>query len=187
MIETTPKDSGRVGVVVPHGVLFRGSSEGKIRQKLIEEDLLDAVIGLPSNLFYGTGIPAAVLIFKRNKKDKNVLFLDASREYQDGKNQNKLRQSDIDKIVATYQARETIDKYAYLATFDEIKDNDFNLNIPRYVDTFEEEEEIDISAIQNEIRQLEMELEIVKQEMADYLQELRFLYGVFLRSPRSGY
>lgn len=174
MIETTTKDSGRVGVVVPHGVLFRGSSEGKIRQQLIEENLLDAVIGLPANLFYGTGIPAAVLVFKRNKADSNVLFIDASRDYQDGKNQNRLRQADIDKIVATYRARETVDKYAYLASFDDIKDNDFNLNIPRYVDTFEEEAEIDIEAVQAEINQLETELEGVKQEMAGYLKELGY-------------
>jgi len=174
MIETTTKDSGRVGVVVPHGVLFRSSSEGKIRRQLIEENLLDAVIGLPSNLFYGTGIPAAVLVFKRNKADSNVIFIDASRDYQNDKNQNRLRQSDIDKIVATYQARETVDKYAYLATFEEIKDNDFNLNIPRYVDTFEEEQEIDIEAVQAEIIQLENELVEVKQEMAGYLKELGY-------------
>lgn len=175
MIETTTKDSGRVGVVVPHGVLFRGSSEGKIRQQFIEENLLDAVIGLPANLFYGTGIPAAVLVFKRNKADSNVLFIDASREYQDGKNQNKLRQSDIDKIVAIYQARESVEKYAYLASFDEIKNNDFNLNIPRYVDTFEEEAEIDIDAVQAEITQLEAELGSVKREMAGYLKELGYV------------
>jgi len=175
MIETTTKDSGRVGVVVPHGVLFRGSSEGKIRQQLIEENLLDAVIGLPSNLFYGTGIPAAVLVFKRNKPDTNVLFIDASREYQDLKNQNKLRQSDIDKIVSTYQARETVEKYAYLASFEEIKENDFNLNIPRYVDTFEEEEEIDIEEVQIEISLIETELDSVKQEMAGYLKELGYV------------
>lgn len=174
MIETTTKDSGRVGVVVPHGVLFRASSEGKIRQQLIEENLLDAVIGLPSNLFYGTGIPAAVLVFKRNRSDTNVMFIDASREYQDVKNQNKLRQSDIDKIVATYEARGTIDKYAYLASFDEIKENDFNLNIPRYVDTFVEEAEIDIDAAQAEISQIEAELVEVKQEMAGYLKELGY-------------
>ena len=174
MIETTTQDSGRVGVVVPHGVLFRSSSEGKIRQQLIEENLLDAVIGLPANLFYGTGIPAAVLVFKRNKTDNNVLFIDASRDYQDVKNQNRLRQSDIDKIVATYQSRETIDKYAYLASFDEIKDNDFNLNIPRYVDTFEEEVDIDINAVQAEISLLESELAGVKLEMAGYLKELGY-------------
>lgn len=174
MIETTTKDSGRVGVVVPHGVLFRGSSEGKIRQKLIEENLLDAVIGLPANLFYGTGIPASVLVFKRNKVDNNVMFIDASREYQDGKNQNKLRQSDIDKIVASYQARESVDKYSYLASFEEIKENDFNLNIPRYVDTFEEEEEINIVKVQREINQIEKELTAVKREMAGYLKELGY-------------
>ena len=175
MIETTTKDSGRVGVVVPNGVLFRGSSEGKIRQQLIEENLLDAVIGLPANLFYGTGIPAAVLVFKRNKLDKNVMFIDASQEYGDVKNQNKLRQSDIDKIIATYQGRETIDKYAYLASFEEIKENDFNLNIPRYVDTFEEEDEIDIESVQAEISQIETELVEVKQEMAEYLKELGYV------------
>ena len=149
-------------------------AEGKIRRQLIEENLLDAVIGLPSNLFYGTGISAAVLIFKRNKADDKVLFIDASREYQNDKNQNRLRQVDIDKIVATYQARETIDKYAYLASFDEIKENDFNLNIPRYVDTFEEEQEIDIYAVQVEIAKLETELASVKQEMAGYLKELGY-------------
>lgn len=174
MIETTTKDSGRVGVVVPHGVLFRGSSEGMIRQKLIEENLLDAVIGLPVNLFYGTGIPAAILVFKRNKADNNVIFIDASQEYQDGKNQNRLRQSDIKKIVATYQAREMADKYAYLASFEEIKENDFNLNIARYVDTFEEEEEIDIDSAQAEIIQIETELAEVKLEMAGYLKELGY-------------
>jgi len=132
------------------------------------------VIGSPANLFYGTGIPAAVLLFKRNKASSNVLFIDASRDYQNDKNQNRLRQSDIDKIVATYQARETVDKYAYLASFDEIKDNDFNLNIPRYVDTFEEETEIDIEALQVEISQIETELNEVKQKMAEYLMELGY-------------
>jgi type I restriction enzyme M protein len=174
MIETTTKDSARVGVVVPNGVLFRGAAEGKIRQQFIEENLLDTVVGLPANLFYGTGIPAAILVFKRNKTDNKVLFIDASREYQNDKNQNRLRQADIDKIVATYQAREAIDKYAYLASFDEIKDNDFNLNIPRYVDTFEEDVEIDIEAVQAEIKQLETELESVKLEMVGYLKELGY-------------
>jgi type I restriction enzyme M protein len=174
MIETTTKDSGRVGVVVPNGVLFRGAAEGRIRQQFIEENLLDTVVGLPSNLFYGTGIPAAILVFKRNKTDNKVLFIDASREYQNDKNQNRLRQADIDKIVATYQTRETIDKYAYLASFEEIKENDFNLNIPRYVDTFEEEQEIDIKAVQAEIAKLESKLVGVKQEMAGYLKELGY-------------
>ncbi|POB13850.1 type I restriction-modification system subunit M [Halobacteriovorax sp. DA5] len=174
MIETITEDSGRVGVVVPHGVLFRGSSEGKIRQSLIEENLLDAVVGLPSNLFYGTGIPAAILIFKKGRKDKSVFFIDASREYQDGKNQNTLRSKDIDKIVSTYQKRENVDKYAYKASFDEIKENDFNLNIPRYVDTFEEEEEIDIQAVQGEINQLEDQLATIQHQMKKYLKELGY-------------
>ena len=118
MIETTylePRRHGRVGVVVPHGVLFRGGSEGKIRKQLIEENLLDAVIGLPANLFYGTGIPAAILIFQRDKADDSVLFIDASREFEPGTNQNRLRAADLAKIVATYKAREIVDKYAYVA------------------------------------------------------------------------
>lgn len=172
MIETAVEGNGRVGVVVPHGVLFRGSSEGKIRQKFIEENLLDAVIGLPSNLFFGTGIPAAILIFNKGKQDTNVIFIDSSREYEEGKNQNKLREQDIEKIVKTFKSRESLDKYSYLASFDEIKENDFNLNIPRYVDTFEEEEEIDLKAVQKEIEQLEIELSKVREQMSGYLKEL---------------
>ena len=172
MIETTTLMNGRVAVVVPHGVLFRGSSEGKIRQQLIEDNLLDAVIGLPSNLFFGTGIPAAILIFKRNKIDSNVVFIDASRDFGDVKTQNNLREKDIKKIVAVYNKRETLDKYAYLASFDEIKENDFNLNIPRYVDTFEEEVEIDIAAVQQEIEELEADLSEVRIKMIEYLKEL---------------
>ncbi|EGB15416.1 type I restriction-modification system, M subunit [Pseudodesulfovibrio mercurii] len=175
MIETTTLESGRVGVVVPHGVLFRGGAEGKIRQQLIEENLLDAVIGLPANLFFGTGIPAAILVFKRNRPDKDVLFIDASREYADAKNQNKLRPENVRKIVDTYKAREFVDKYAYVAGFDELKENDFNLNIPRYVDTFEEEEEVDIAKVQGEIEELEKELVEVRKEMAGYLEELGVL------------
>ena len=174
MVETTHLLKGRVGVVVPHGVLFRSSSEGKIRKQLIDENLLDAVIGLPSNLFFGTGIPAAVLIFKRNKDDKKVLFIDASSEYADGKNQNTLRDEDIKKIVSTYNKRETVDKYAYLAALDEIKENDYNLNIPRYVDTFEEEEPIDVGAVQAEIDGLEKELAGLRIEMDGYLEELGY-------------
>ena len=174
MIETTTLAHGRVAVVVPHGVLFRGSSEGKIRQQLIEGNLLNAVVGLPSNLFFGTGIPAAILIFKRSKVDRKVLFIDASRDYADVKTQNNLRVADIAKIVGTYDRRETVEKYAYLATFEEIAENDFNLNIPRYVDTFEEEEEIDIMAVQTEIEGLEAKLVGIKETMAGYLAELGF-------------
>lgn len=174
MIETTTADSGRVAVVVPHGVLFRGAAEGVIRKKLVDENLLDAVIGLPANLFFGTGIPAAIVLFKRHKADYKVLFIDASREYADGKSQNKLRVQDIEKIVATYKARKSVDKYAYLATLKEISENDYNLNIPRYVDTFEEEEEIDIEAVQRRIKEINAELVKTEAEMQKYLKELGY-------------
>ena len=174
MVETALADEGRVGVIVPHGVLFRGGTEGKIRQQMIEENLLKAVIGLPANLFFGTGIPAAMLIFDKGKNIRDVLFIDAGRDYMDDKNQNRLRDQDIEKIVKTYQRFETETKYAYRATCDEIKEHDFNLNIPRYVDTFEEEEEVDILAVQKEIKQLEAELASTRQEMAGYLKELGY-------------
>ena len=171
MIDTTLPD-GRIGVIVPHGVLFRGSAEGKIRQKLIEENLLEAVIGLPSNLFFGTGIPAAIMIFNKAKKSKEVLFIDASKEYQDGKKQNKLREDDIEKIVSVYQNLAAVEKYSSVVSLQEIKDNDFNLNIPRYVDTFEEETPIDLAVVKSEITTLENELVAVRKEMEEYLNEL---------------
>ncbi|WP_335950407.1 type I restriction-modification system subunit M [Acinetobacter pittii] len=174
MIETLKPVTGRMGVVVPHGVLFRGSSEGKIREKLINENLLDAVIGLPEKLFYGTGIPAAILIFKKKKSDDSVLFIDASREFKSGKNQNNLSEENIAKIIATYRARESVDKYAYLATLQEVKDNDYNLNIPRYVDTFEEEAEIDLVAVRAEREQLKAQLAELEVQMAKYLEELGY-------------
>jgi len=174
MIETLKPVTGRMGVVVPHGVLFRGSSEGKIREKLINENLLDAVIGLPEKLFYGTGIPAAILIFKKQKSDDSVLFIDASREFKSGKNQNNLTEDNIAKIIETYRARESVDKYAYLATLQEVKDNDYNLNIPRYVDTFEEEAEIDLVAVRAEREQLKTQLAELEVQMAKYLEELGY-------------
>ena len=174
MIETLKPKTGRMGVVVPHGVLFRGSSEGKIRKQLIDENLLDAVIGLPEKLFYGTGIPAAILIFKKNKTDQNVLFVDASRDFKAGKNQNLLTEDNIQKVVDTYRAREGVDKYAYVASLAEIVENDYNLNIPRYVDTFEEEEEIDLMAVRAEREQLKAQLSELENEMAKYLKELGY-------------
>ena len=174
MIETLKPKSGRMGVVVPHGVLFRGSSEGKIRQQLIEENLLDAVIGLPEKLFYGTGIPAAILIFKKEKSDDNVMFIDASHDFKAGKNQNLLTEENIAKIVETYRSGGDVDKYAYVASLDEIKENDYNLNIPRYVDTFEEEEEIDLMAVRAEREQLKAQLNELETEMAKYLEELGY-------------
>jgi type I restriction enzyme M protein len=169
------------GVVVPHGVLFRGSSEGKIRQKTIEENLLEAVIGLPANLFFGTGIPAAIMVFNKQKTSNNFLFIDASKEYDSAKNQNKLdEERHINPIVNTYKefaagklkSGVVKDKYSYVATAEEIQENDFNLNIPRYVDTFEEEAEVDIAAVQKEIGKLEDELKSVQAEMEKYLKEL---------------
>lgn len=178
MIETL-LPTGRAGIIVPHGVLFRGSAEGAIRKQLIEENILEAVIGLPSNLFFGTGIPAAILIFNKARNmnganEKGVLFIDASKEYEAGKKQNKLLQDHIDKIVSTYRNWSEVDKYSHVATKAEIVENDYNLNIPRYVDTFEEEEPIDIKATQQEIEQLEKELVEVRKEMDGYLRELGF-------------
>lgn len=174
MIETLKPDTGRMGVVVPHGVLFRASAEGKIRKQLIDENLLDTVIGLPEKLFFGTGIPAAILIFKKQKSDNKVLFIDASREFKPGKNQNTLTTDNIQKIVDTFKVRQSVDKYAYLATPEEIQENDYNLNIPRYVDTFEEEEEIDLMAVRSERLSLQKELAALEEEMAGYLQELGY-------------
>ena len=173
MVESL-NEHGRMVVVVPHGVLFRGSREAKIREQFIKENLLDAVIGLPEQLFFGTGIPAALLVFKKNRGRENVLFIDASREYRDGKKQNKLRDQDLEKISQTYRDYETIDKYSYLARPEELEENEYNLNIPRYVDTFEEEEVVDIPVVQNEIEQLEQELAEVRSEMDEYLKELGF-------------
>ena len=174
MVETMKPRTGRMAVVVPHGVLFRGSSEGLIRRKLIEENLLDCVIGLPEKLFYGTGIPAAILILRKGKPDKDVLFIDASREFKSGKNQNQLTRDHLDKIIATIHAGESVPKYAHLATPDEIAGNDWNLNIPRYVDTFEEEAEIDLVAVRAERLKLKDELAALEVKMDGYLKELGF-------------
>jgi len=167
-------EGGRMGVVLPHGVLFRGASEGKIRQKIIDMNLLDAVIGLPANLFFGTGIPACILVFKQNRDRKDILFIDASGDdyYEKGKNQNKLREEDIQRIVDAYEKYETVDKYAYVASIDEIKENDYNLNIPRYVDIFEEEELVDMEEVAVNIASIKEELAEVEAQMAKYLEEL---------------
>jgi type I restriction enzyme M protein len=179
MVEAALEKEGRVAVVVPHGVLFRGAAEGRIRQKMIEENLLDAVVGLPGNLFPTTSIPVAILVFDRSREKggknhnrKDVIFIDASRDYLPGKNQNALSAEHIQKIIKTVKARKTMEKYAHVAAFDEIKENDFNLNIPRYVDTFEEETEIDIDAVQLEIDQLEKELADVRAKMAEMLKTI---------------
>ena len=173
MIETSLADEGRVGVIVPHGVLFRGGSEGLIRRTLIDENLLDLVVGLPAGLFFGTGIPAAILVFRKDKKKRTVMFIDASNEFADAKSRNYLdEKKHIAKIVKTYKKRKSVDKYAHVAKFAEIEENDFNLNIPRYVDTFEEEEEIDVRAVQEEIDELEKKLKKVQEKMVGHLREL---------------
>lgn len=174
MLHCLDAENGRMAVVLPHGVLFRGASEGKIRRQLVELNLLDAVIGLPANLFYGTGIPACILVFKKNRSRRDVLFIDASGEdnFQKDKNQNVLREQDIAKIVETYAARADVEKYCHVASFDEIKENDFNLNIPRYVDTFEEEELVDIEEVKRNIAAIEKELAEVQAQMAKYMEEL---------------
>ena len=137
-------------------------------------NLLDAVIGLPENLFFGTGIPAVVLVFKKNRRRRDVLFIDASGEgnYEKGKNQNKLREADLSRITGAYERYANEDKYSYVASFEEIKENDFNLNIPRYVDTFEEEEPVDMDAVKENIRTIKKELAEVEAEMDKYLKEL---------------
>lgn len=153
-------DSGTMAVVLPHGVLFRGAAEGHIRRYLIEEqNWLDAVIGLPANIFYGTSIPTCILVFKKCRENPNdILFIDASAHFEKAKNQNNLRPSDIDKIVTTYRERKAEDKYSHIAPLSEIAENDYNLNIPRYVDTFEEEEPVDLAAVTAELKQIDAEM-----------------------------
>jgi type I restriction enzyme M protein len=165
-------ESGTAGIILPHGVLFRAASEGKIRKQIIENNWLDAVIGLPENLFFGTPIPTCMIIFKKNKSNNDVLFIDASNDFMKDVNQYKLTDDCIDKIVRTYNERKEIEKYAHIATFDEVKYNDYNLNISRYIDMFEEEERIDIDKTKEEIKQIEAEVNKVKEEMALFLKEL---------------
>ena len=163
--------------VAPHGVLFRGAAEGKIRQFLIEKkNYIDAIIGLPANIFYGTSIPTCILVVKKcRQEDDNILFIDASKEFEKVKTQNKLRPEHIEKIVNTYRERKEIEKYSHCASLQEIKDNDYNLNIPRYVDTFEEEEEIDIQAVMSEIKELESKRAELDAQIEVYLKELGIL------------
>ncbi len=167
-------ENGTMAVVLPHGVLFRGAAEGEIRKYLINErNWLDAVIGLPANIFYGTSIPTCVLVFKKCREHPNdILFVDASAYFEKAKNQNFLRDDDVDKIVATYRQRLQEEKYSYRAPLAEIAENDFNLNIPRYVDTFEEEEEIDLGAIALELRSMDREMESNDRVIRAFCDEL---------------
>lgn len=179
MVETAKPKTGRVAVIVPHGVLFRSGAEGKIRQHLLEENIIDTVIGLPAGLFQTTGIPVAVVIIDRsrekggaNENKKDILFIEASKEFKPGKAQNTLTDENIEKIFHTYKERKEIEKFSRLVKPEEIKENDYNLNITRYVDTFEEEEPIDIQANLRELEALEPELKKLEVQMKDYLHQL---------------
>jgi type I restriction enzyme M protein len=171
MIETAIERTGTVAVITPHGVLFRGGNEGRIRRHLVEENLLETVIGLPPNLFFGTGIPTAVLVFSRGKKTTDTMFIDASREFATGPNQNQLRSDDIDKIVKTHRAFASVAGYAHRATVQEIKEKSFNLNISRYVDTFVEKPVGDIGVLLGQIETLEDELATIRTNLSHFLKE----------------
>ena len=176
MVETLKPKTGRMAVVVPHGVLFRGSAEGRIRQKLVEENLIDAVIGLPEKLFYGTGIPAAILVIRKRKTDDKTLFIDASRDFVPGKNQNAFGPEQLERIVSTYAERpDHVDKYAQLVSQAEMAENDYNLNIPRYVDTFEPEPEVDLMAVRVEREALKAEMAELEARMEGFLEELGYV------------
>lgn len=166
------KNSGTMAIVLPLGVLFRGGSEGKIRKKLLENGSIDAVIGLPANLFNSTSIPTCILVLKKDKQDRDVMFIDASKEFEKKKNQNKLRGEDIQKILDTYEKREDVERYAHLAKFDEIEDNDFNLNIPRYVDTYVPEPPIDLGAVVKDLNETDKALRKNSHELAKMIGEL---------------
>jgi type I restriction enzyme M protein len=179
MLAITRPVTGRTGVVAPHGVLFRSGAEGRIREMLIRQNSLDAVVGLPAQLFPTTGIPVCILVFDRSREtggmrahEREILFIDASRDFEPGKKQNRLRDTDVDKIVETYRTRAERERYSHKATFEDIEANGFNLNIPRYVDTFEPEPEVDLQVIQNEIRNLEKQLAETREKMNFYLKEL---------------
>ena len=167
-------DAGTMAVVLPHGVLFRGSAEGHIRQYLIEDrNYLDAVIGLPANIFYGTSIPTCILVFKKCREDSDdVLFIDSSKHFEKVKNQNVLRDEDIDKIIDTYKNRTQEEKYSYKASLEEIKENDYNLNIPRYVDTFEDEEVIDLNRVSDDLKALEDHMKATNETIEAFCREL---------------
>lgn len=166
------KETGTMAIVLPHGVLFRGAAEGAIRQKLLEDGSIYAVIGLPANLFFGTSIPTTIIILKKQRSSRDVLFIDASHDFVKGKNQNKLSSENVEKLIDIYTKREDSEKYAHLATFEEIKENDYNLNIPRYVDTFEEEEPVDMVEVGQEIAKINQEQVVLEQELFDMISSL---------------
>lgn len=167
------KPTGTMGIVLPHGVLFRGGAEGTIRQKLLEEGSIYAVIGLPANMFYNTSIPTCILVLRKQRPGRDVLFIDASGLFEKKKNRNEMNAAHIDRVLELYRNREDVDKTAHLAGYDEIKANDFNLNIPRYVDTFEEEPPIDLAEVNAELRGIDSELAAAERSLKEMLGQLR--------------
>lgn len=166
------KSHGTMAIVLPHGVLFRGAAEGKIREKLLRSGNIYAVIGLPANLFYNTSIPTCIVVLKKHREGRDVLFIDASKKFEKGKKQNAMTDEHIDAVMTLYNNRETVEKEAYLASFEDIEENDFNLNIPRYVDNFEQEEEIDLNDLLKSMTETDQELEKTQSEFQGLLKEL---------------
>ena len=166
------KNNGTMAIVLPHGVLFRGAAEGKIREKLLRSGNIYAVIGLPANLFYNTSIPTCIIVLKKHREGRDVLFIDASQKYEKGKKQNAMTDENIDSVMELYNKRETVDKESYLASFEDIEKNDFNLNIPRYVDNFEKEEEIDLNALLDDMKDTDKQIAEVQDEFLAMLKDL---------------
>jgi len=170
-------ENGRAGIVLPHGVLFRGGAEGRIRENLIKNDLIEAIIALPAKLFYGTGIPAAIVIFNKNKPESHknkILIIDAEQDYEEGKNQNRLRKKDIEKIVSAFEGYRDIEKYARVVDIKELEENEFNLNVRRYVENGEDEEVVDVKTVWNEVKEIEKDREVIDKKVANYLSELKY-------------
>ena len=161
-----------MAIVLPHGVLFRGAAEGKIREKLLRAGNIYSVIGLPANLFYNTSIPTCIIVLKKHREGRDVLFIDASKRFDKGKKQNTMTDEHIDAVIDLYNKRETADKESFLASFEDIEKNDFNLNIPRYVDNFEKEEEIDLNEVLDEIKKIDEEIRQVQGEFLALLDDL---------------
>ena len=166
------KNNGTMAIVLPHGVLFRGAAEGKIREKLLRSGNIYAVIGLPANLFYNTSIPTCIIVLKKHRDGRDVLFIDASKKFNKGKKQNEMTDEHIDEVLALYSDRKTVEKESYLASFEDIEKNDFNLNIPRYVDNFEKEEDVDINTLLQDMKKTDDELEQVKGDFVSLLKDL---------------
>ena len=170
------KSTGTMGIVLPHGVLFRGAAEGKIRQKLLEKGYIYAVIGLPAGIFYSTGIPTIIMVLKKDRPGRDVLFIDGSKEFVKGKPQNTLTDANIERLYNAYKDRKDEEKFCHVATFEEIQENDFNLNIPRYVDTFEPEPDVDLGELNKEMAETNEQIEANEKELLAMLKELTTTY-----------